>query len=378
MSSLYTRKIKCKKPYVVRYKDPLTMTWKSESYTSQSQAKESEQRWNLIETYRKNNNPTWKTLYNQSEKPATIGDVFKAYEDNVLANKTNGLTVSKYKTVMNSALHVFPEETPVASIRGTYRNMGSGRKQGWEIYKAYRDLNCTRRGINSYLRDLRNIFMWALTNGGPQGRGMVDFEVVTNSDKYNQSELQDIVFKVWQDQEVLTLFNHPGLSDFQRDMCTLYFRTGARAKELLGYNYLNRKKELQWHHINFDERTISLLPKRKKSRKLAKQHPVVMAILKQWKDEGKERPLPFSYIKMRNVIKEINNITGISFKWHDLRRLKAQMAEEENGDIQLAGYAIGDTTQSVVSEHYAPISLATMDKLNDSIDTAFNRKMGVA
>jgi hypothetical protein len=58
--------------------------------------------------------------------------------------------------------------------------------------------------------------------------------------------------------------------------------------------------------------------------------------------------------------------------------LKAQLAEEENGDIQLAGYAIGDTTSSVVSKHYAPVSHATMDKINDSIDSAFNRKMGVA
>jgi integrase len=378
MSSIYTRKDTAKKPYVVRYKDPLTMTWKSEAHADLATAEEVQQRWNLIETYRANNNPAWKAMYNETEKPATIGEVFHAYENNVLANKTNDLTVSKYKTVMNSALFVFPEDTPVESIRGMYRDMGIGRKQGWEIYKSYRDMNCSRRGINSYLRDLRNIFMWALTNGGPQGRGMVDHEVVAKSDKYKDSELEDIQIKVWKDEEVLQLFNHPGLSEFQRDMCTLYFRTGARAKELLGFNYLNRKKELQWHHIDFSERTISLLPKRKKSRKLAKQHPVVMAILQKWKDEGKERPLPFSYIKMRSLIKEINDITGISFKWHDLRRLKAQLAEEENSDIRLAGYAIGDTTQSVVQDHYAPISHATMDKLNDSIDTAFNRKMGVA
>ena len=161
-------------------------------------------------------------------------------------------------------------------------------------------------------------------------------------------------------------------------MVTLYVYTGARAKELVGYNYLNRDKELKWLHIDFVERTISLLPKRKKSRKLAKQHPIVMAILKKWKDEGNERPLPFGYKKLRGIIADINTITGISFTCHDLRRLKAQLAEEENGDLRLAGYAIGDTSTAVVSKHYAPVSHSTMDKINESVDSAFNRKMGVA
>ena len=87
--------------------------------------------------------------------------------------------------------------------------------------------------------------------------------------------------------------------------------------------------------------------------------------------------MPFAYKKLCRIFHNINSITGIKFTCHDLRRLKAQLAEEENGDIQLAGYAIGDTTQSVVSKHYAPVSHTTMDKINDSVDSAFNRKMGV-
>jgi integrase len=207
---------------------------------------------------------------------------------------------------------------------------------------------------------------------------MVNFEVVTKNDKYNASELNEVVYKVWTDEEILTLFNHANLSEFQKDLLTVYTYTGARATELLGYNYKRRDKVLEWHHVDFNERTISLLPKRKYSRKLAKQHPIVMDILRKWKEEGKEKPLPFGYKKLRGIIADINDSTGIQFTCHDLRRLKAQLAEEENGDIQLAGYAIGDTTSSVVSKHYAPVSHATMDKINDSIDSAFNRKMGVA
>ena len=103
-----------------------------------------------------------------------------------------------------------------------------------------------------------------------------------------------------------------------------------------------------------------------------------MDILRKWKDQENEKPLPFAYKKLRGLIADISSITGIDFTCHDLRRLKAQLAEEENGDIQLAGYAIGDTTQSVVSNHYAPVSHTTMDKINNSVDSAFNRKMGVA
>jgi integrase len=378
MASQYQRNDRKKNKYVVRYKDPVSGSWKSESYSTQGKADEAEQKWNLIETWRKNGNPQWKSLYHQVDEVITIQDVFDAYEHNVLANKTNELTCIRYKSVMKSALEVFPPETPVESIRGMYRDMKTGRKQGWEIYKAYRDHFCTRNGINSYLRDLRCIFMWALTNGGAQGRGMVHFEVVTKNDKYSPSEVEDIQIKIWQDEEIMTLFNHPSISEFQHDLLTVYLYTGARAKELLGFNYRNRKKELQWHHIDFNERTISLLPKRKKSRKLAKQHPIVMDILRKWKNEGKEKPLPFAYKKLCRIFHDINSVTGIKFTCHDLRRLKAQLAEEENGDIQLAGYAIGDTTQSVVSKHYAPVSHTTMDKINDSVDNAFNRKMGVA
>ena len=89
-------------------------------------------------------------------------------------------------------------------------------------------------------------------------------------------------------------------------------------------------------------------------------------------------PLPFAYGKLRSIIADINTITNIDFTCHDLRRLKAQMAEEENGDMQLAGYAIGDTTRSVVVNSYAPVSHSTMDKINDSVNNAINRKMGVA
>ena len=381
MASITKRKEKnSKRPYVLSYFDPIkdNGVWQKVTFANIDDAKEEERRWDNIAHYHKTHNPLWRALYYEHGKVYTIKDVFDAYQSNVLDKKIKKLTVDKYQAVMKSVLQVFPENTPVESIRGIERDMKTGRKQGWEIYKAQRDITCTRNGINSYLRDIRAIFMWALSNGGPQGRGMVNFEVVTKSDKYNNSETPESEIKVWSDEEIMTLFTHPGLTEFHRDLLTVYTYTGARAVELLGYNYNDRNKELKWHHVDFDKRTISLLPKRKKSRKLAKQHPIVMMILKKWKEDGHEMPLPFAYGKLRSIIADINTITNIDFTCHDLRRLKAQMAEEENGDMQLAGYAIGDTTRSVVVNSYAPVSHSTMDKINDSVNNAINRKMGAA
>tara|TARA_R100000234_G_scaffold38340_1_gene22693 strand:- start:13238 stop:14365 length:1128 start_codon:yes stop_codon:yes gene_type:complete len=375
MASINKRKEKnAKNPYILSYFDPVKDKWQKAGFSQKTEAKEELRRWENIAHYHKTNNPIWHALYYEADKAVTIEDVFNAYTTNVLDSKLNELTTSRYNAVMNSVDEVFPLDTPVDNIRGTKRD----GLMGWEIYKAHRSLTCTRNGINSYLRDLRCIFMWATTNGGAQGRGMVNFEVVTKNDKYNASECEDIEFKIWSDQEILTLFNHPDLSEYQKDLITLYTYTGARAKELLGFNWRNRKRQLEWHHVDFNERTISLLPKRKMTRKLAKQHPIVMAILKKWKDAGYKKPLPFAYKKLRRMIANIADTANIEFTCHDLRRLKAQLAEEENGDIQLAGYAIGDSTKSVVSNHYAPVSHTTMDKINDSVDNAFNRKMGVA
>ena len=113
MASQYIRNDRKKNKYVVRYKDPVSGNWKSESYSAQSKANEAEQKWNLIETWRKNGNPQWKSLYHQVDEVITIQHVFNAYEDNVLANKTNELTCNRYRAVMKSALEVFPPETPL-------------------------------------------------------------------------------------------------------------------------------------------------------------------------------------------------------------------------------------------------------------------------
>jgi integrase len=136
---------------------------------------------------------------------------------------------------------------------------------------------------------------------------------------------------------------------------------------------LNRKKELHWHGVDFTERKILTLTKGKKSFESKRQHPRVMQILAKWKAQGFEAPLPFAYGKLRQYVNTMNEILGIEFTAHDLRRLKSQMSEAELNDIAYAAAAIGDTSTGMVSKHYAPQSDATMDKINNAVSDRLNR-----
>ena len=58
----------------------------------------------------------------------------------------------------------------------------------------------------------------------------------------------------------------------------------------------------------------------------------------------------------------MNKKTQIAFTCHDLRRLKAQLARRNESNAGAAGIAIGDSTESVVTTHYAPDTIETQRK----------------
>jgi len=389
MASLYKRKDRKKKPYIIKTKDPISWKWIPYGYKTEEEAELELKRFELIEEYAKTNNPAWKALYFKTEKSVTVGEIFDAYRDNELTKKRNQLTINKYESVMKSVTGnllddgscvdvIFTKNTPIETIRGASKKIDNNRKLGWEIYKTIREKQGrTRRGINSYLSELRSIFTWARHNGGKHGRGMVDFEVITLSDKYKDAELPEEKCKVWLDDEIKNLMTNQNIPTYLRELIDIYVYTGARATELLRYNYLNRKKELQWHHIDFKERKIATLTKGKKSANPVRQHPRVMEILAKWQKQGFKAPLPFGYKKLQEYIETIGNITGIKFTCHDLRRLKSQMTEQELNDIRFATQAIGDTSDKMVAKSYAPQSDATMDVINDAVHSRLTRKSEV-
>nr|BAR35016.1 site-specific recombinase XerD [uncultured Mediterranean phage uvMED] len=379
MARAYNKKSDTNKPYKLDYTDPTTGKRKRVGFKVKAQRDEEHLRWELIETYFKNNNPQWRKLYEENNTMYTIAEVFEAYRNNVLVNKASQLTINKYETVMKSFTEIIPDSTPVDKIRSLKRQMGikkhakdDGYRQGWEIYKTHREMaGRARQGINSYLRDLRNIFMWAMQAGGSNGTGMVTFEILTKQDKYNAAEVNPIKIKIWTDKEITTL-KQCDLTELERDIVTIYRVTGFRAKEVIGRNYLNRAKELKWHHIDFENNKMHILEKRGKIRTEKYMDPEVRAIFRKYFLAGHDRPLDIGYDKLNSIIKSVNKKTRIAFTCHDLRRLKAQLAERDSVKNNAAGTAIGDSTESVVTTHYAPESIHSQRMVNEQIRATYN------
>jgi hypothetical protein len=55
-----------------------------------------------------------------------------------------------------------------------------------------------------------------------------------------------------------------------------------------------------------------------------------------------------------------------------LRRLKAQLARRDESNVAAAGIAIGDSTDSVITTHYAPDTVETQRMVNEQIRATFN------
>ena len=351
--------------FFVSYKDPYTGNWKKDTFSNCALADKALAKHNYIEMCLKTGSEEWKKVYNDQSKAVTIGEIFTDFTNNVLANKLNILTEKRYKSVMRACLRVFLEDTPPISIRTLKRHMiPGGEKKGWEIFKSHNYL-LSRRTVNSYLRDLRHIFNWA------KETAMISDEIITKHDRYSDSEMDPLKKKVWTNAEMVTLLNHPGLSEYMKDLMNVYILTGCRVSELLGYNYLNRAKEFKWHHVDFKRSIISIMPKKKRYRVERRVHSSVMAIFKKWLDQGFKQPLDFGYDKIRNIVPMINDITGIKFTMHDLRRLNAQLARPKMG-LEGAAKSIGDTSLDVVDKHYAGISNAEMDQINDVVFDELN------
>ena len=352
--------------HFVQYKDPFSGKWKKTTFPSLALAEKAKAKHDYIEMCQKTGSEEWKQVYTDQSQAVTIGEIFTDFTNNVLANKLNILTEKRYETVMRSCLRVFLEDTPADSIRTLKRHMiPGGEKKGWEIFKSH-NYQLSRRTVNSYLRDLRHIFNWA------KDTAMIRDEVITKHDRYSDSEMEPLKKKVWTRDEMVTLLNHPGMSDYMKELMKVFILTGCRVSELLGFNYLNRAKEFKWHHVDFKRSIISIMPKKKRYRVERRVHSSVMAIFKKWLKQGFKQPLDFGYDKIgRQMVPMINDITGIKFTMHDLRRLNAQLARPKMG-IEGAAKSIGDSSLDVVDKHYAGISNAEMDQINDVVFEELN------
>lgn len=344
------------KRWVVSFKNPFTNKWQKTTYTNHKQAVQALATHEYIETCKKIGSDDWKKIYSQAKSQKTLADIEHAYESNFLANKTNFNTIKRRRTAIGRLYQVFPKDT----LASTLKHIKHNNALGWQIFKDHY-AHLSRHTVNGYLTEISHMFGWA------KDTELIDCNVITKHDLYSQDELPPIEHKVWQPQEVYTLLNHPDLTEYQRDFINVYVLTGLRVTELLGHVKHFDYKEFLWEHIDFKNNTLSVIIKRGKIRLLRRVHQDVMDVFIKWRNQGFERPLDFNYKYVtKNILPPIRMITGLNFTMHDLRRLNAQLVRPALG-VEGAADSIGDSTLQVVEKHYAGISFAEMDRINDVV-----------
>lgn len=348
----------------VKFKDPIadgSNCWKTAHFKNETEADQALAKHVYIENCLKNNSPDWKRVYFGYETK-TIKECFDFYQDQKLDDILNHLTEKRYQYVMKSFLECFDENTAVSHLRTTEKVIDGRKLVGLKIYKNHLK-HLSRYTVNSNLRDLRAIFEYCREDD------FISDEVIRKGDKYKDHELPATNKKKWSPNELAILENHPGISTFDREVISLYFFTGCRANEILGFNYLNRSKQLEWMHVDLKNNVMHVLEKKAKQRTEKYINDRVVAILKKWRKAGHEKPLPMGYDGLRNLISRVNLATGIDFTCHDLRRLYAQLARSEGG-LQQAAHALGNSSKKVTNDSYAGITFEEKVKAGKSMEKA--------
>ncbi len=328
----------------LQYKHPY-FGWTQTTFKSKLEAENAFKTWEYIESLVKSGQPV-EHLLATMEKPKTLADVFNECIKTKLKKKLNSKTRSRYMGAINNVLEVFGEDHLVQTLRKT----SFEGHVGWAYFQHMRELRgMKRRGITSDMKMAKVIFQWAFD------ANRIYEMPIKKCDFYD--DLEAVKYKQWKKDEIATLFNHPSLTEFEKDLIHVYTTLGVRASELLGFNKACPDKELHWEHVDFENSVIRISPKRNNNRVDVYMDDSVKVIFKKWQEYS--RPLDFTYSYLRKLIKGISEKTNISFTLHDLRRLKSQLIEHQTGSIEKAAISIGDKSSSVVRNHYAGVSMET-------------------
>ena len=358
MASIY-QKPTGKKRFVVSFRNPSkNWAWDKVTFSAEEklQAEHALAQFQHMENCLKIGSDDWKKIFTVAKQEKTLAEIVRAYTKNFLVNKTNHSTIKRRNTCIGRMYQVFDETTIAANVRNIKRN----DTLGWQLFKDHY-AHLSRHTVNGYLTELRHMFEWA------KEMELIDCTVINKHDFYTKDELPDIQNKVWTNEEVFSLLNHPNLTEYQKEFITIYVLTGLRVVEFLGHQVHFEYREFKWKHIDFDNHTVAIYVKRGKSRVFRRVHQDVIDVFKKWKSQGFKRPLDFCYKYLNdNILPPICMTTGIKFTMHDLRRLNAQLARPALG-LDGAAKSIGDKTLAVVERHYAGISFAEMDRINDVV-----------
>ncbi len=272
----------------------------------------------------------------------TLDELWNWYSKNMTGN-LDFKTIKRYKNVIDSFFSVFGKDANVTGLR----KFDINGLMGINIYKQYRlNQGMSKHTINSELSMMKVMCNAALEED------MIDINPIHKKDSFKK--LTKKPKKIWNlPIELKTLMSNPCLTEFHRDLVTLYIVTGARRAEFVGIISRQPYKEFHWEHVLWDQNAVMVWRKKAIDRTRVPMPKTAMDILKKWYSQGKLSPIPHNGNYVWRKMKEISQITGISFSCHDLRRLSGQILVKDSKSKELAQEFYGHSDMSVTEDSYA-------------------------
>ena len=332
--------------YQLDYIHPMTGKRKRPSYENKKDAESMKDRVTLVIDM-KNNGFKSRFIddvmgYNDIN---TIDELWDWYSKNMTGD-LDFKTVKRYKNVVDSFIAVFGNDANITGLR-KFNNHGL---MGINIYKEFRlSQGLSKHTINSELKMMKILCNAALEED------LIDINPIHKKDIFKN--LVKSPKKIWDlPRELDLLLKSPYLTEFHKDLVTIYILTGARRAELIGMNTRQPYKEFHWEHVLWSQNAVMVWKKRSIERTKVPMPKTAMDILKKWYDQGKSSPIPHNGNWIWKRMHEISQITGISFSCHDLRRLSGQILVKDSKSKELARQFYGHSDMSVTEESYADFS----------------------
>ncbi len=167
------------------------------------------------------------------------------------------------------------------------------------------------------------------------------------------------------ESEIFDLLNVIDSPDF-KDLILAYLNTGARKEELLPARF-------SWDNINFDNRTISIMGKRDKTRVIPMNKTLFEILQRRKNDENREMPFDFSY---QNIYPKIQiyydrvNIKGADV--HTLRRTFGSLLVQKGVSIFTVSKLLGHSSVIITENHYAALLESNLSEGVKKLENLFD------
>ena len=280
----------------------------------------------------------------QSKIPGTISGPIKLKdlwtifsEDYKLKVENRTIADRSYKRYVSSYF-ALKEFSPL--IHNSY--LPDITAEQFEKFKAYRlKKNYKPDGINTVLRNLKTIFLYAVNKGLIEKSPLQNVKKVKAPKKDVRYLTEDELKKL---NKVLISIDKSNERDRNaRDLIQFYLLTGARAKEILA-------DSLKWKNITNE--TINLPVSKTDSIRTIPVSNGIKKILKR-RDKSKSGPFDLTYNSVYSCIKNKLDEAGISnAAVHTLRKTAGALHYIANRDIFATSHFLGHSSVTITELHY--------------------------